>query len=277
VAAYLLANPVTSSYSNANVASYLPTYSGLMANVTITGNLYVPGNVFFYNTSQLTIEDNIINLHSYANLAPLTFNDTKDIGIKFHYYDTADQHAFLGRANDTGYLEWYSNGTEAANVFTGSAYGTIKTGNLVLTNSAVIPSLTMTGLMTTRGILETANIVASSPGTSANIDVMNNVVTYWTSNSTANVTVNVRGNSTTTFNSVVANGQSLGLTLLITNGSTAYWPNVFQIDSSTVSVKWQGGTAITSGNATGIDAYNYSIIKTSINTYTVLGSQTKFA
>jgi hypothetical protein len=108
----------------------------------------VPGNVFFYNSSQLTLQDNIINLHTYANLDALTFNDAKDIGIKMHYYDTADQHAFLGRANDSGYLEWYSNGTETANVFAGTAYGTIKTGNLVLTNSAVI-----TGNVTAAGFV----------------------------------------------------------------------------------------------------------------------------
>jgi hypothetical protein len=119
-----------------------------MANVTITGNLYVPGNVFFYNSSQLTLQDNIINLHTYANLDALTFNDAKDIGIKMHYYDTADQHAFLGRATDSGYLEWYSRGTETANVFAGTAYGTIKTGNLVLTNSAVITgNVTATGFV----------------------------------------------------------------------------------------------------------------------------------
>jgi len=163
VAAYLLANPVTSTYGNANVASYLPTYSGNvggtlttgnqpyitnLSNVFVSGNLWVSGNLYVYNTSQLTIQDNIINLHTNDNLDPLTTNDLKDIGIKFHYYDTADNVAFLGRANDSGYLEFYSRGTETANVFSGTAYGTIKTGNLVLTNSAVI-----TGNVTAAGFV----------------------------------------------------------------------------------------------------------------------------
>jgi hypothetical protein len=60
----------------------------------------------------------VINLHTQANLAPWTFNDGKDIGIKMHYYDTIDSHAALVRANDTGYLEWYGRGTEGVgNVF----------------------------------------------------------------------------------------------------------------------------------------------------------------
>ena len=35
----LTAIPTTGLYSNANVASYLPTYSGSVANVTVTGNI----------------------------------------------------------------------------------------------------------------------------------------------------------------------------------------------------------------------------------------------
>jgi hypothetical protein len=53
-----------------------------------------------------------------------------------HYYDTIDSHAALVRANDTGYLEWYGRGTEGSgNIFVGSAYGVIKTGELILANT----------------------------------------------------------------------------------------------------------------------------------------------
>ena len=144
------------SYANTDVAAYLPVYSGniagtittanqpyinVLSNVWISSNLYVVGNTFYSSTSELTIADNIINLHTYPNLAALTYNDLKDIGIKFHYYDTSDNHAFLGRANDTGYLEWYSAGTEVANVFSGTAYGTIKTGNITLLGNTVTNSV----------------------------------------------------------------------------------------------------------------------------------------
>lgn len=104
----------------------------LYGNLTVGGNLYIQGNTTTVNSQELVIQDNIINLHSYPNLAALTFNDLKDIGIKFHYYDTQDSHAFIGRANDTGYLEWYDRGVEVANVFSGTSYGTIKTGNIWL-------------------------------------------------------------------------------------------------------------------------------------------------
>jgi hypothetical protein len=72
-------------------------------------------------------------------------------------------------------------------------------------------------------------------------------------------------------------GQSLTIVLQITNGTTAYYPTAWQIDGSAVTPKWQGGTAPTGGNASSIDVYSLTIIKTASATYTVLASQTKFA
>lgn len=96
----------------------------------------VNGNTTFLGFSDLTIADSILNLHTTANLSPWTINDGKDIGIKMHYYDTEDSHAALVRANDTGYLEWYSRGRETTgNIFSGNAYGVIKSGELILANA----------------------------------------------------------------------------------------------------------------------------------------------
>jgi hypothetical protein len=64
---------------------------------------------------------------------------------------------------------------------------------------------------------------------------------------------------------------------MVTNGATAYYPNVIQIDGTTVTPKWQNGTAPSTGNASSIDIYCFAIIKTASATYTVIGSQSKFA
>jgi hypothetical protein len=51
-----------------------------------------------------------------------------------------------------------------------------------------------------------------------------------------------------------------------------------QIDGSAVTPKYQGGTAFAAGNASSIDAYVYTVVKTAATpTYTVFASQTKFA
>jgi len=88
--------------------------------------------------------------------------------------------------------------------------------------------------------------------------------------------LNFRYNSSTTLSSKLAVGDAITLVWLNTNGSTAYYPNVIQIDGSTVTPKVP--SAISAGNASSVDAYSFTIIKTaSAPTYTVLETQTKFA
>jgi len=75
----------------------------------------------------------------------------------------------------------------------------------------------------------------------------------------------------------MSTGQSMTVAFLVTQGATAYYNNVVQVDGSTVTPKFQGGTAYTAGNASSIDVYSYTIIKTGSAAFTVLASQTKFA
>jgi Major tropism determinant N-terminal domain len=127
------------------------------------------------------------------------------------------------------------------------------------------------------GALENANVVASAATGTINIDAITSTVWYYTSNASANFTLNVRGNSGTSLNTLLATGQAITVIFLNTNGSTAYYANAFTIDGTSVSPKWQTGTAPSAGNASAIDAYSYTILKTASATYTVLASQTKFA
>ena len=124
---------------------------------------------------------------------------------------------------------------------------------------------------------ERLNIVASAATGTINIDALTAGTWYYTSNASANHTLNFRGNGSNTLNSILTTGDSITLVWLNTNGTTAYYPNTIQIDGSNVTPKWQGGTAPTAGNASSIDAYVFNIIKTATSTYTVLASQTKFA
>ena len=64
---------------------------------------------------------------------------------------------------------------------------------------------------------------------------------------------------------------------IVPQGATAYYANVVQIDSSTVTPVWQGGSAPTGGNINSSDVYTFTTIKTAANTYTVLGALTAFA
>jgi hypothetical protein len=124
---------------------------------------------------------------------------------------------------------------------------------------------------------ETATVSATAATGTVNVDISTSAVKYFTSNATADWTFNFRGDGSTTLNSLLANGQSATVAFLVTNGSTAYKPTVFQVDGSAVTPKWQGGTAPSVGNANSIDSYTFTIIKTASATFTVLGAQTKFA
>ncbi len=131
------------------------TYIGqnlvVQGNTIISGNLLVSGAQVILGTTDLAVIDAVINIHTLANLAPWTVDDGKDIGIKFHYYDGVDSHAFLGRANNTKFLEFYGAGTEGVgNTFTGTAYGTIKAGEFFSANTTDSSSIA-TGAFRTLG------------------------------------------------------------------------------------------------------------------------------
>jgi hypothetical protein len=119
---------------------------------------------------------------------------------------------------------------------------------------------------------ERTTVSATAAGTTVNFDADTQGVLYYTSNATANWTLNVRGTSSTTLASKLAVGDSVTVSFLVTNGSTAYYQTAFNIDGSAVTPKYSGGTAPASGNASAIDVYTYTIIKTASATYTVFGA-----
>lgn len=101
------------------------------------GSVIFAGTATYVYSTNTVVTDNLINLHvppgSTGSNHTWTLDDGKDIGHIFHYYKSGqDKDAFLGLANDTAYLEWYDNGTEAGGVFTGTSYGIFKTGGIRL-------------------------------------------------------------------------------------------------------------------------------------------------
>lgn len=129
----------------------------------------------------------------------------------------------------------------------------------------------------TRAILQTATITAAAPSATTDYDVITQVVQYYTTDATANFTLNFRGNSSISLASYMSVGQSVEVVLLVTNGATPYYPNAFQIDGSAVTPKWITGVAPTAGNANSVDVYTFTIVETAAATFTVFATQNKFA
>ena len=126
-----------------------------------------------------------------------------------------------------------------------------------------------------RGIEEDINVVAAAATGTINFEFDTASIWYYTTNATANHTLNFRYSSSVSLNTALAVGDSITAVWLNTNGATPYYPSAFQIDGSSVTPKVPA--AITAGNASSIDAYSFTIIKTASATFTVLETQTKFA
>lgn len=168
----------------------------------------------------------------------------------------------------SGQLELQSAGTTAL---------TAASGNLTVANKMTVVGTSSTAGLKIADVLETATVSATAATGTINYDVTTQAVLYYTSNASANWTVNFRGSSGTSLNTLMATGESLTVAFLVTQGSTAYYNSAVQVDGSSVTPKWQGGTAPTAGNASSIDAYTYTIIKTGSAAFTVFAAQTKFA
>ena len=119
---------------------------------------------------------------------------------------------------------------------------------------------------------ERMTVSATAATGTINFDALTQGVLYYTSNASANWTLNVRGNSGTTLNTALATGDAITVAFLVTNGSTAYRHTALTIDGSAQTVLFSGGTAPAAGNASSVDAYSFTIIKTASATYTVLGA-----
>ena len=142
-----------------------------------------------------------------------------------------------------------------------------------VTNSGV----TFTDTIKLQQTKEKITISATAATGTINFDALTQAVLYYTTDASANWTVNVRADGSNTLNSIMSIGETLTVVFLTTQGSTAYYNSAFQVDGSSVTPKWQGGDAPTEGTASGVDAYTYTIIKTADATFTVLASLVDFA
>jgi len=166
----------------------------------------------------------------------------------------------------------------------GTGQTTLAAANIAVVNVAN----TFTGTQTFSGtssaqaivlndVAEVATVSATAATGTIAYDITTQSVLYYTSNASANWTVNFRASSGTSLDTLMSTGQSMTVAFLVTQGSTAYYNSAVQIDGTTsgVTTRWLGG-APTAGNASGIDSYRYLIIKTGSATFTVLASNTQF-
>lgn len=290
--------------NNTGIANTFIGYRAGKANTTGRENIAIGSEAFITNT----IGENNIIVGAYTGYLNTTGSLNIALGREALYSNTTgSSNLVVGTyalySNQTGNNNTVigesslTNATGSNNIALGySAASNLTTGanNIVIGTSAQASSNTVSNEITIghtthtktriRGIvelsaamLEQGTVSATAATGTINFDVQTQSVLYYTSNASANWTLNLRASSTATLDSVMPVGDSITIAFLATNGATAYRQTALTVDGVSVTPKWQGGTAPTAGNASSIDAYVITVIKTAANTYTALASLTKFA
>jgi hypothetical protein len=156
-----------------------------------------------------------------------------------------------------------------------SATGGDTNVGITLTPKGSLGRITHNGESKIFGVFEGATI-STTFVTSFSYDVLTQAVYFANVAAGSNFTVNLRGNSSTALNAALNTGESVTVAFLAKNNNTTFYNNVIQVDGTTVTAIWQGGSTPTGGNASSTDVYTYTAIKTAASTYTVLAAQTQF-
>jgi hypothetical protein len=128
-----------------------------------------------------------------------------------------------------------------------------------------------------QSVAEKVTTAATSATGTINYDVLTQAVLNFTSDAGANWTLNIRGDGSNSLDSIMDTGESITVAHVVKQGSTPYYNSAVTIDGSSVTPEWQGGTAPSAGNASSLDVYTYTVIKTGSAAFTALASQVQFA
>jgi len=269
---------ISDSANTATVANSANSVS--LANVTGIGNIAATnydGNalhVLYGNGTWGAVTGNISA--NYASYAGTIVNNAQP---NITSTGTLTTLTVTGNVTAPNFIGTASNATNAVSAtssitsVTATYAGTVTTAAQPnITSTGTLTSLTVTGMTSIQEAKE--KFVPNATGATGTVqfDVLTSAIILQTGNATANFTLNIRGNSSTTFNSIANSNESTSITFINKNGATGYYANVIQIDGSTVTPIWVGGNAIASGTVSGYDVYNFNILKTATNTYLVFAA-----
>jgi hypothetical protein len=280
-----LTTPVISSITN----------TGTLTLPTTTGTLALTSDITVTESSTNTLSNKTLTAPKFADLGFIADANGNEL-IILDTVASAVNEVTLANAATLGTPTLTASGTDTdiSLDLVPKGTGTIKaggvdvvttTGTQTLTNktltSPTINTATIAGGTLDEVILnapqERTTVTATAAGSTVNFDVKTQGVLYFTTDSTGNWTLNVRGDGSTTLDSLMTTGDALTIVFLATNGATPYYSTAFQVDGNAITPKFQNGVAFAAGSASAIDIYSYTIFKTASATFTVLAGQTKFA
>lgn len=259
----------------------LPLAGGtITGNLTVSGNLTVDGTTTTVNSTTLSVDDKNIEIGSVASPSDTTA-DGGGITLK----GASDKTLTWVNSTDC----WTFNQSLDLTAGSASTPALIFNGD---TNSGIFQSAADELAIATGGterfkvtsnggihfnnaeLIEKANVTAGKLSDNTDIDLANGMIHYFQTAETTTCTPNIRIDGSTSLNSVMANGESIAVTIITTAATAGYSAHV-TIDDGDVTENWVGGSAPDEGGGSGVDIYNYTIIKTASATYTVIANHTK--
>lgn len=186
--------------------------------------------------------------------------------------NTVISNANISNANiNNANLSNITSLTTTGNVSIGS------TGNVLINNASLsnVQTFTASSYIQIKAGTENVSITNTPTTGTVTYNLIDQAIIYNTANLTGNLTLNFVGNGTTTLNSLMSVGNSMVGTYLTTVGANVYSISNVEIDGSARTIKWVGGSNpyVTSS---ALVSYTFTLIKTASNTYTVLGSSTRY-
>jgi fibronectin-binding autotransporter adhesin len=128
--------------------------ANIIGRTTFSNEVVFNGTATFVLSTNTVYTDNILELHTTSSNVAWTFDDVKDIGLRFRYFNrtlNTGTNAALVLSNNAQFLEWYSAGAEGDNVFTGTQYGIFRTGGIRLTSTDANIGTTASGALQVQG------------------------------------------------------------------------------------------------------------------------------
>jgi len=112
---------------------------GIASDLTVSGNLTVLGSQTQVNTETLLVEDSLIEVglvNSGGNLVAPSSDANIDVGVVFHYFDTAAKKAAVYWDDSVSRIAIGSSVTESSSVLTANAYAALEIGSLWVNDCA---------------------------------------------------------------------------------------------------------------------------------------------
>jgi hypothetical protein len=262
-----------------NVTAFLPAGSS--------------GQILTLTSAQIPAWTNPGAATSVANLSGGAAN-------RIPYQSAASTTTFAVAPTVASYLKYtgsafaWDNPVTSVSAGTGMDFTAITSTGSVAIDTTVVPRFANAGTFTATqtfagsssapsmildNALEACTVTGSAASGALDIDIATQSVIFYSIATTNPWSINFRASSGTPLSSFMSQGQSVSVAVLVQTGAVtnAYNTGVTIDGVAPAALRWQGGTAPTTGNANSIDVYTYTIIRTGPSSYTVLAAQTRFA